>query len=140
MPTPPRHGFIVVGRQGEEQLLKGWHERERDGRHGIAYRSSTEDGLLVLRRHPEATRLNLILSGPVPLHGGVMRGYLIVNRQKHELPLAVDTWVLRSYPNPTEGDDIQVRLYLKDPIVPDNVLHNGDARRLGWYLSAIWQD
>ena len=132
---------IIVGRVGENQLAEGWHERETDGRYGIPYRSTTDDGHLRLRRRPGATRLYTILTGPVSLHGGRMHGYMIVNRQKYELPLKVDTWVLRSFdidPDP-QATDLHVRLYLKDPIVPDHVLHNGDARKLGWYLSAIWQ-
>lgn len=131
---------IIVGRAGENQLLEGWHERETDGRYGIPYRAATEDGRLKLRWRSTSKTLNLIVSGPLALHGGEMNGYLIVNRQKYELPLRVDTWVLRSFAIEHEGPELNVRLYLKEVIVPDHVLHNGDARRLGWYLSAVWQE
>lgn len=134
------HSDIVVGRFGEEQMLRGWHERERDGRYGIPYRSSTDDGMLVLRRRPNTGKLWVLISGPVALHGGNMAGYLIIDRQKYELPLTADIWALRDFPIISDDPILRVRLYLRSPIVPDRLLHNGDARQLGWYLSAVWQE
>ncbi len=138
--APPRFPAIIVGRVGEGQLLNGWHERERDGRNGIAYRAARRDGILELRRDPGAREISLLMSGPVILYGGKMNGRLLINRQKHELPLSVDSWVLRSYPIESEEDVLRIHLFIPEPAIPDQVLQNGDARELGWFLSAIWQE
>lgn len=131
---------IIVGKAGERQMLEGWHERERDGRFGIPYRASTASGSIVLKRIPGSQNLNMILSGPVPLHGGKMDGRIIVNRRKYELPLAVDIWVFRSYPIESSRDMLEITFQIDNPVVPGNVIGNGDSRQLGWFLSAVWQE
>lgn len=131
---------IVVGRHGEGQLREGWYDRERDGRHGVPYRACARSGLLEVARLSGATTLMLILSGPVGLVGGPLRGRLTVNGRRFELPLDVDAWVLRRYPLESGRAVVQVRLELDAAPVPDKVLQNGDTRVLGWFLSAVWQE
>lgn len=131
---------IVVGRHGEGQLRGGWHDRERDGRHGVPFHACGREGALELARLPDATRLSLILNGPVGLAQGPLVGRVTVNGRRFELPLEVDAWVLRRYPLESGRPVLQVRLELESPPIPDNVLHNGDTRELGWMLSAIWQE
>lgn len=136
----PRHSAVVVGRFGENQLVAGWHEREEDGRYGIPYRAAGAEATLYLRRSPTARRIYILLSGPVGLRRAPLDGRLIIDRKKHQLPLAIDGWVLRTYPIETEKEALRVRFLLPEPAVPDAVLNNGDVRPLGWFLSAIWQE
>lgn len=131
---------IVVGKMGESQMLEGWHERERDGRNGIPYRASRRDSTIVLRRDFRMRRLGILLSGPVALHGEPMDGRVVINRRKYELPLGVDAWVIRSFPIETRREILKIHIILEHPIVPDAILNNGDARELGWYISAVWQE
>jgi hypothetical protein len=132
--------YIVVGRAGERQLLQGWHEREADGRNGIPYRASAPEGELVLEAVPGATKLHVLVSAPVGLAGHPLEGRIVFNKQKFALPLAIDHWMHRVFPLESKRDVLQVRLYLKEGIVPDSILHNGDPRKLGVFLSAIWQE
>lgn len=136
----PLYTSIVVGRHGESQLLTGWHDREIDGRSGVAYRASGEVAMLELLRQQGTGELRVLLSGPVGLtESRALIGRLTVNGRRHEVPLAVDAWVLRVFPLESHRDRLTIRLELPDAPVPDHVLSNGDARRLGWFLSAIWQ-
>lgn len=145
-PLREKHGHvvlpaIVVGALGESQLADGWHDRERDGRYGIPFRAAGERGVLHLRRTPGSRQLLLIVSGAASLAPGRrLDGRIIINSRKYELPLEIDNWVLRRYPIESSRAVLEVRLELANPPVPDRVLHNGDARRLGWFLSAIWQE
>ncbi len=136
----PKLSAIVVGKFGENQMVRGWHEREEDGRYGIPYRAASGEAVLYLKHPPEATRLHVLLSGPVGLKGQALDGRIIIDKKKYQLPLDVDGWVLRTYPIDVMKDALRVRLTLPDPVVPDAVLHNGDARALGWYVSAVWQE
>ncbi|CAN5423499.1 hypothetical protein BH09SUM1_BH09SUM1_03780 [soil metagenome] len=131
---------IVVGRYGELQLEKGWHEREADGRFGIPYRASGAEADIVLRAVPGAQRLNLLVSGPVGVVGHPLEVRLVFNRKKFELPLPIDGWVLRSFPLEVKRETLKIRVEMSSPIVPDLILRNGDARPLGLFLSAIWQE
>ena len=139
--SPPRHAAIIAGSIGEEQFVEGWHHREEDPRNGMAYRPGTGRSIFVLRRKPGAERLWLLLSGPVALAGRPLEGRVRIDGRRHQLPLAVDAWVLRRYPiDPRRGETLRVELILPEPAIPDRTLSNGDLRPLGWYLSAAWQE
>ncbi len=133
---------ILIGQSGEHQLDRGWHEREVDERSGLSYRASSNDAVFMLANPEDAQFLNLIISGPVDLHDEKsMRGYVIINRRKYELPLSVNSWVLRTYPLPEQpASAYRVHLYIDKVIIPDEHLHNGDARKLGWFLNSAWLD
>lgn len=143
-PAPPALLLpaIVVGRFGEHQLRTGWHERQTDGRNGIPFVATTAEAELLLQPAPGARTLQLLLSGPVGLAGNPLEGNLSIAGNDHPLRLTVDTWVWRSVALPPDPDDQhwKIRLRMPRPVVPDTILHNGDGRRLGWYLSAIWQE
>lgn len=136
----PRLSCIVVGKLGESQMIRGWHEREQDGRNGIPYRASGGESVFYLKHPPLATKLHLILSGPIGLRKTPLDGRIIIDKLKYQLPLSVDGWVLRTFPIESAKEAIRVRLIISDPVVPDTVLHNGDARALGWFFSAAWQE
>ena len=138
--THPDLQMIVVGRCGEGQLLSGWHERENDGRSGLPYRASGPEATLVLRVQETATVLHLLVSGPVGIAGRPVDGRIIFNNRKFEVPLRVDHWVLRSYPLEVNRPLLQVRFQIASPVIPDLVLANGDPRKLGIFLSAIWSE
>ncbi len=141
MTPAPRHSAIVVGSVGEEQLVEGWHAREVDGRAGIPYRAGNGRAVLVLRRQTDARRLWLLISGPVGLTGSPIEGRAHVEGRRHQLPLAVDAWVLRRYPLEPAGENLlRIELTLPEPPIPDRILGNGDVRALGWYLGAAWQE
>ncbi|MCC7392015.1 hypothetical protein IT571_06610 [Candidatus Sumerlaeota bacterium] len=136
----PRLSSIVVGKFGENQMVKGWHEREVDGRSGIPYRASGGESVFYLKHPPLATKLYLLLSAPVGLRSTPLDGRIVIDKLKYQLPLAVDGWVLRTFPIECAKQAIRIKLMISDPVVPDTVLHNGDARALGWFLSAVWQE
>ena len=133
--------LIVVGRCGESQLVQGWHEREQDGRFGIPYCASGASARLALRAIDNPRWLCLLLSAPVGLTTrGVLAPRITFNKKRHELPLQLDSWVLRSFKLEPRKAFIEVRFEVPDAVVPDAVLKNGDARKLGVFLSAIWQE
>ncbi|MCC5874816.1 MAG: hypothetical protein JJU11_01230 [Candidatus Sumerlaeia bacterium] len=136
----PVHTSIVIGRHGERQLMDGWHERERDGRCDVSYRAGKEAATLELARLRGAKKIHLVLSGPIGLTSAPLDGRITINGRRHELPLAVDSWVLRVYPLETSRSQLSIRLELPNAPIPDQILKNGDARKLGWFLSAIWQE
>jgi hypothetical protein len=63
------------------------------------------------------------------------------------LELDVETWVLRRMDVPEglrehaleEARSLRLSLSMHEELVPDRVLKNGDARRLGWLVTAVWQ-
>lgn len=134
-----RHAAVIVGRLGEQQFVEGWHERELDGRYSIPYRASSGSALIVLRGVEGARRLNLLLSAPVGLHGEPFKAHLTFNQEKVAVPLSLDQWVFRSFPLEITQELLQIRVEAP-AVIPDQVLGNGDARPLGIFLSAIWQE
>lgn len=133
---------VVAGINDATCLRDGWHERERDGRCGIAYRAAGERGALEVGRQASAGRLWCLISGPRGLAEEALQGEIIIGGQSHKLQLDADLWVLRSFPLPEgePGAPLRIELRLPDPPCPDRVLHNGDGRRLGWFVSALWQE
>lgn len=131
---------LVVGRFGEYQLLKGWHERETDGRYGIPYRAASAEAYLELKRVPDARTLFLILSGPAGLAPAGLEGAVRIGERLFPVKLTSDIWVLRQLPLVDHEDTLKLWFLMGKPVVPDHVLKNGDARALGWYLSAAWQE
>lgn len=145
MTTPRLSERLVAGENDYPHFAEGWHERTADGRCAVEYRSAAgREGIIVLRRASSATRVVLLLSGPRGLVTEVLRGTISVNGAEVPLQLDADLWVIREVPLPpadTQGDDrLEIRLVLPDPPCADDVLHNGDTRRLGWYVSAVWQE
>lgn len=136
---------VVAGENDYPHFAQGWHDRSRDGRCAVEYRAvSGEEGVLVLRRSPAATRLMLLLSGPRGLSEGPLRGSIVLNETVHAIELDFDLWVVREIPLPKSADDspqgLCARFVLPNPPCPNDVLHNGDSRRMGWYVSAAWQE
>lgn len=132
--------MIVVGRCGENQLQSGWHERETDGRSGIPYRASGPDGTLVLSVRQDARKLHMLLSGPVGIAGRPIDARIIFNSKKFALPIGIDHWVHRSFAVEITRPLLQVRFQVANPVIPDLILANGDPRKLGIFLSAIWTE
>ncbi|MEQ8820506.1 MAG: hypothetical protein RLY93_09690 [Sumerlaeia bacterium] len=135
---------VVCGRNDHPHFVEGWHDRERDGRCGVSYRAANGSGLLRLRRQPGARRLHLLLSGPAGLTPSPLAGLLAFPTSQsppHPLSLHHDQWALReiALPGDLAGDTIDLRLTLESPPCPDEVLRNGDGRRLGWYVAGVWQ-
>ncbi len=131
---------IVVGRYGENQLGEGWHERETDGRYGIPYRASSHDATLVLRREQNANTLHILMSGSLGLAPAGLEGAVRIGERLFPMKLSADAWVLRKIPLVDLGETLEIRFLMPNPIIPDYVIHNGDARALGWFLTAIWQE
>ena len=137
----PLETVVLAGRNDHPQYESGWHGRERDGRCGVVYRSGEAEAVLRLRRQEGARRLCLLMSGPRGLARETLRGSLAINGIEQALELGADVWVLREFDLPADGcQELRVVFSLPGAPCPDDVLHNGDARRLGWSLSAAWQE
>ncbi|MCB2153631.1 hypothetical protein KQI84_01995 [bacterium] len=131
----------LAGRNDHPHYESGWHERERDGRCGVVYRAGRKESVLRLRRREGAKRLCLLISGPRGLVEDTLRGTLQINESCIDLELDADVWTIREVELPEdESDELRVLLTLPGAPCPDEVLHNGDPRRLGWFLSAAWQE
>jgi hypothetical protein len=125
---------------GAGHFLAGWHERTRDGRAAIPYRASAAEGALRLARVPGAKRVHVLLSAPVGVAGRALTGAIAINDTRHALRLDVDAWVLRTFPIPANaGDELAITFHADTPVIPDELLRNGDGRALGWYVSIVWQ-
>ncbi len=139
--VPPLGSIVAVGINDAGHFGEGWHERTRDGRAPIPYRACGRAGALRIRRVPAAGRIHFLLSAPVGVAGAPIRGQVEIAGRRHPLVLAVDAWVLRSFELPPGGaGTLEIRLECDRPVVPDQFLRNGDARELGWYVTAVWQD
>ncbi|MDK2972308.1 MAG: hypothetical protein PWP23_2063 [Candidatus Sumerlaeota bacterium] len=128
---------VVIGTNDFPHLTRGWHARETDGRCGVAFRACKGTGALRLAAPVGAKSVHLLLSGPRGLCQGALRGTAAVNGTPHELDLDADLWVMRSFPL-SPAAEVEVELLLNDAPCPDEVLGNGDGRRLGWFLAAAW--
>lgn len=85
--------------------------------------------------------MHVLLSAPVGVAGRGFTGTISIDGGKRPLEVGVDAWVLRSFDLPPgEAGTLDVTFSCDDPIVPDEFLHNGDGRSIGWYISAVWQD
>ena len=122
-------------------MREGWHEREVDGRCGIPYRASGREATLTIKRVQGARGLHLLISGPCGLSNQPLRGSVRMGNLDHRLLVTVDAWVWRSFPLPPGDDEtLEVTIVTYEPIVPDKHLKNGDARVIGWFVSAVWQE
>lgn len=119
----------------------GWHERQRDGRCAVLYRASREAGRILLARDPAARELCVLLSAPVGLMpNAAFSGEIAVDGRTHSLQLDGDWWVVRRQPLPESKDEtLAIELRATSLACPDDILRNGDRRRLGWYVAAAWQ-
>ncbi len=131
----------VVGEFGEAALIKGWHERERDGRSGIAFRAARAEAFIRLKRADGARQLSVIVSGMVSCLDEKMTGEIVINGNFYPISLGSELWVCRSFPlNQEMTKQIEIKLIAHTSVIPAKVLNNGDAREIGWKLSAIWQE
>ena len=146
--------MLVVGVNDYPHLMDGWHERTVDARNGVVHRAGGPEARMQLAlpaagmeaaegeagRDPR--RLHVLMSGPVGLMpGGRLLGTVTLGGvATHPLELDMDAWVVRVFDIPGEcaGGRLEVVLRLPDAPSPDALLRNGDARRLGWYVSAAW--
>ena len=132
---------VAAGLNDAGHFQEGWHERSRDGRAPIPFRACGRTGSIHLRHVQVARRLHILMSAPVGVAGRPISGTAHICGERHALILEVDAWVLRTFDLPADaGPILTVSFSCDDPVVPDNVLRNGDGRELGWYVSAIWQD
>lgn len=138
MAMTKNNSSLIIGASNESPLIEGWHERQRDGRNNIPFRAAKKTGVIQLSVPENSSTVNLILSGPVGIIQSPVMGTISINGKEHSLELAVDAWVLRSFPITEKTETLNIRLTLPTPVVPDSHLQNGDARQLGWYLSAVW--
>jgi len=133
--------MVITGWNDHPHFGGGWHERERDGRIGVPYRSANGCGVINLRRGPTARSLMVLMSGPRGLATDALVGRVLVDGEAHACRLDVDSWVLRTFPlPPLDAKDavLSVVFELDGPPRADDTLHNGDYRPLGWYVSAVW--
>lgn len=160
-------GYNETGRLGE-----GWHDLERDGRTGTAYRATQAKADLTLPVPKGTHTLFMLYSGSPTLAGKTLSGRLELvlgeqnatgdtrdeagknakdasesgpgaegKEQKYSAPLGLehDTWTLCTMALDSEADGSgRLQIHADILVVPDRVLHNGDARALGFYVSAVW--
>lgn len=132
----------AVGRIEFEAFAAGWHAQQFDARCGVPYRAADGCGTVRLARQRGAHRICVLLSGPAGIgRGGAASGEIEVDGRAHPVELRGDWWCVRRVPLAAGGEEeVSVRFRLRDAPCPDDVLHNGDLRRLGWYVSAVWQE
>jgi hypothetical protein len=144
--TAPAHApRAAAGANDHPHFAEGWHVRERDGRCGIPYRACGARAVLVLARQSGARRVQVLMSGPRGLAHADLTGALEVEDAKGSvasrtrLHLGADLWVVRSLELPAGEGPIRLVFHADAPVCPEEVLGNGDPRRLGWFVSAAWQ-
>ncbi len=147
--------LVLMGFNEGGLLAEGWHDVERDGRNGVAYRATKRAASLRVGRPRGPRALFVLLAGSPSLLGRPMRGEIRVSAipgsaepapghpgvptQRLEVSLREDAWVIRSLSlEGTESDELLVEIAAEDLAVPDRTLHNGDIRGLGFYVSAVW--
>jgi len=141
--APP--SLLLMGYNDSGWLGDGWHDLERDGRTGVNYRATKRMGELRLRRREGAHRLFILYSGSPSLLGKALSGRAEVelgaglDPASHPLRLETDVWRILQLPLRDEGaESLSLRIHADDVVVPDRMLRNGDARALGFYVSAVW--
>jgi len=160
-PSPPASvlppSFVLMGFNEGGWLGSGWHDLERDGRTGVQYRATQEKAEIRLLVPEGAAAVHVLLSGSPSLLGKPMTGRLEVHREggaegswgaaggRGNRPTGIpvklesDTWVVRRLAlSPPLAAPVVVRILVDELVVPDRALHNGDARALGFYVSAVW--
>ena len=134
---------VSAGRNDFPHFVEGWHDRERDGRTGIAYRASKPVARFELARDPNATHLCILVSAPRGLCAADLQSTVSLHGAPELLiTFQNDLWVLRRIPLPDSDGESPLSLQIKTPEAPcpDDLLHNGDGRRLGLFLGAAWQE
>jgi hypothetical protein len=131
---------VIAGANDFPHFVQGWHDRERDGRCGVVYRAAGPRARLRLGHVPGAATLWMLLSGPRGLCAAPLTGRVTIAGRAHEVRLDEDLWVVRGFPLAEPSPQtLEIELELPDAPCPDDVLRNGDGRRLGWFLAAAWQ-
>jgi len=133
---------VAAGVNDYPHFADGWHDRTADGRCGIEFRPAAgERGVIKLARQTGARELVVLYSGPRGMAPGALCGALVVNGASHPLRLDADLWRILRVPLPAQtSDELLLEFLLDDPPIPDTVLHNGDSRPMGWFVSAVWQE
>lgn len=141
--TPP--SILLMGYNDSGWLGEGWHDLERDGRSEVSYRATKRVGELRVGRPEGARHLFLLYSGSPSLLGKTMSGWVEIGRGTdaertfHPLRLETDVWRVLPIALAEEGaGSLTLRIHADDLVVPDRMLRNGDARALGFYVSAVW--
>jgi hypothetical protein len=141
--APP--SILLMGYNDSGWLGEGWHDLERDGRSEVSYRATRRVGELRVGRPEGALRLFLLYAGSPSLLGKTLSGRVEIEggarhaRASHPLRLETDVWRVLPLALPEEGaGSLTLRIHADDLIVPDRTLRNGDARALGFYVSAVW--
>lgn len=140
--------LLLMGFNESGCLRGGWHDLERDGRNGVPYRATRNAAELEIGRNPAARTLCVLLSGSPSLLGHPLEGEIQLLTMEGgggapisttPLSLAHDIWVVRSIALPgTPVSAARIRIVAHELVIPDRVLRNGDARALGFYVSAVW--
>jgi hypothetical protein len=130
---------ILVGMNDGSFFRRGWHERERDGRTDIPVRAMGDEAEIFWPARPERGGLmRLLISAPVSLIGEPATGSITFGDTRMPLRIEFEGWFVRTVMVPADGMVGHVRLTCDNPVVPDQVLRNGDGRRIGWRVSALW--
>lgn len=139
---PAGHAFaLIAGTNDYPHFAAGWHERQTDGRCGVRYRAANGTGHVVLRRHRGAASVCALLSGARGLRDTPLAGTVVVDGEVYEVALDADLWVLRRFPlRKGTGETVSLLFDMPGAPCPDEVLGNGDGRRLGWFVAAVWQE
>jgi len=137
--------MIVFGKNESRYLREGWHEREVDGRVNFPYRSTMQVAEILMKILPETKYVFLLLAAPVSLLDSEQVGTIaLAENQKviaeKKITRNHDQWKLEvlEIPEIFTGE-AHLKIRSNSVGIPDKVLHNGDQRKFGWMVSAIWQ-
>lgn len=137
--------MIVFGKNESRYLRDGWHEREVDGRVNFPYRSTMQEAGILLHILPHTKYIFLLIAAPVSLLDSEQVGTLSLLKDQSVITEKKiirnhDQWNLEML-EITGNITGEANLKIKSNSVgiPDKVLHNGDQRKMGWMVSAIWQ-
>ena len=135
----PLKGGIIVGINDHWMFGDGWHERATDGRFGLMHRPSGPEASFFLNLPGGDVRITALISGAVTLCGGKIRGKIYCGFQSPEkFILDSENWVIRrfDFKNAPPGRT-PFTWIIENPFIPNDLLGNGDFRKMGINTAAI---
>ena len=135
--------ILAVGYNDFMLLGEGWHERSVDARSGVVYRPSKARAEFWLNVSEKHKAINLLLSAsPTLIREKINFRLTCGDKTIGETRIEDDDWHLVKFPLPAEvsaegKQKLKFTLSVSPTFIPHLVLHNGDFRELGGYLSAV---
>jgi len=134
-----RDHTIIVGVNDQLLFLEGWHERTRDERCGVIYRPTDKEAMFQVFSPGGDAEIVALLSAGVSLSSGALRGSLLYQgRNLGDFYMDTENWIIRrfSFPHAPAGW-LKLVWVIHNPFVPNDVLKNGDFRRMGLSVASI---